>query len=149
MITKMYICLNKLICQPNVCRLAPREEKTEHLMDTKHEVERLDLEMQKLKQEVQISSFTLASLCPLTLPPFLLLTLFACLSPSHALPVSFPVTLSPGFSCSQICSETQHSPLFPVRKNGSQTFQILTTNYMLESISYLFCLQNVHRRGHF
>uniref|UniRef100_A0A8C8CIP6 HOOK N-terminal domain-containing protein n=1 Tax=Oncorhynchus tshawytscha TaxID=74940 RepID=A0A8C8CIP6_ONCTS len=27
------------------------EEKTEHLMDTKHEVERLDLEMQKLKQE--------------------------------------------------------------------------------------------------
>lgn len=61
MITKMYICLNKLICQPNVCRLAPREEKTEHLMDTKHEVERLDLEMQKLKQEVRISSFTLAS----------------------------------------------------------------------------------------
>ena len=52
MITKMYICLNKCICQPNVCCLSPREEKTEHLMDTKHEVERLDLEMQKLKQEV-------------------------------------------------------------------------------------------------
>lgn len=32
-----------------------REEKTEQLMDSKHEVERLDQELQKVKQEV--SSF--------------------------------------------------------------------------------------------
>lgn len=29
-----------------------REEKTEQLMDSKHEVERLDQELQKVKQEV-------------------------------------------------------------------------------------------------
>lgn len=30
-----------------------REEKTEQLMDSKHEVERLDQELQRLKQEVR------------------------------------------------------------------------------------------------
>ena len=34
-----------------------REEKTEQLMDSKHEVERLDQESQRLKQEVRISLY--------------------------------------------------------------------------------------------
>lgn len=34
-----------------VCALY-REEKTEHLIDTKNEIERLDAEIQKLKHEV-------------------------------------------------------------------------------------------------
>lgn len=33
-----------------------REEKTEQLMDSKHEVERLDQELQRLKQEVRTCS---------------------------------------------------------------------------------------------
>ena len=33
-------------------RFAPREEKTEQLGDTKHEVDQLVLELQKVKQEV-------------------------------------------------------------------------------------------------
>lgn len=32
---------------------ACREEKTEQLMDSRHEVERLDQELQRLKQEVR------------------------------------------------------------------------------------------------
>lgn len=39
---------------PSACvlRLTPREEKTEQLVDTRHEVDQLVLELQKVKQEV-------------------------------------------------------------------------------------------------
>lgn len=37
---------------PRVPRIVPREEKTEQLVDTRHEVDQLVLELQKVKQEV-------------------------------------------------------------------------------------------------
>uniref|UniRef100_A0A3Q3JV96 Coiled-coil domain containing 88C n=1 Tax=Monopterus albus TaxID=43700 RepID=A0A3Q3JV96_MONAL len=39
------------------------EEKTEHLMDSKHEVERLDQELQRLKQEVRMCQSTYVCVC--------------------------------------------------------------------------------------
>lgn len=41
-----------------------REEKTEQLMDSKHEAERLDQELQKLKQEVRSRSVQSQNLRP-------------------------------------------------------------------------------------
>lgn len=37
---------------PWFLRITPREEKTEQLVDTRHEVDQLALELQKVKQEV-------------------------------------------------------------------------------------------------
>lgn len=42
----------------SMCPLnGPREEKTEQLVDTRHEVDQLVLELQKVKQEVSRSPF--------------------------------------------------------------------------------------------
>lgn len=42
------------VCTQMMLYVYHREEKTEQLLDTKNEVERLDAELQKLKQEVCI-----------------------------------------------------------------------------------------------
>lgn len=42
-----------------------REEKTEQLMDSKHEAERLEQELQRFKQEVSIFPFLALMLGPL------------------------------------------------------------------------------------
>lgn len=44
--------LVKEALSPRVPRITPREEKTEQLVDTRHEVDQLVLELQKVKQEV-------------------------------------------------------------------------------------------------
>lgn len=49
----------------HVCVYVCREEKTEQLMDSKHEVERLDQELQRLKQEVRTSNEQKCQICML------------------------------------------------------------------------------------